>query len=189
MVITEPVPLLVQRHQKYLVSLQVTQDFRAVVGIAYGVAQFTAKAFLRSGFIEECLDFRRQAINHFFQQIVAYQAFAAVQALRQGALIPRFGGRQQPETQAGDPAFTAPDQIIQRLAAQRTAVAIQHRQGFGVGQAQVLLMQLQQVPRQTQARQVPVGALATGNQHQQAIGQMIEEKLQTAIKHRALGQW
>ena len=51
-----------------------------------------------------------------------------------------------------------------------------------------LLMQFQQVPRQAQARQVPVGALPAGNKDHKAIGQMIEKKLQAAIKHRSLGQ-
>jgi hypothetical protein len=36
---------------------------------------------------------------------------------------------------------------------------------------------------------MPVRALATGDQHQQAIGQMIEEKLQAAVEHRPWARW
>jgi hypothetical protein len=57
-----------------------------------------------------------------------------------------------------------------------------------VRQAQVLLVQFEQLPRQAQTGQVPVRPLAAGHQHQQAIGQVIEEKLQAAVQHRALGQ-
>ncbi|MNK92022.1 hypothetical protein D3C87_1121400 [compost metagenome] len=35
---------------------------------------------------------------------------------------------------------------------------------------------------------MPVGTLATGDHHQQAIGEMIEEKLQATVQHRPLGQ-
>ncbi|MNP58907.1 hypothetical protein D3C76_1538640 [compost metagenome] len=35
---------------------------------------------------------------------------------------------------------------------------------------------------------MPVRALATGDHHQQAIGKMIEEKLQATVQHRPLGQ-
>ena len=131
---------------------------------------------------------RRQAVDDFFEQVIANQPFATVQALRQGALTAGFGGRQQPEAQAGDPALATTDQVFQRLTAQCIAVSIQHRQGFVMGQAQVLLMQFQQVSRQTQACQVPVRTLPAGDQHHQAIRQMIEKKLQAAIQHRALGQ-
>ena len=65
---------------------------------------------------------------------------------------------------------------------------VEQGQGFVVGQAQVLFIQLEQLPRQAQPRQMPVRALATGDHDQQAVGQMIEEKLQAAIKHRPLGQ-
>ncbi|MNI91777.1 hypothetical protein D3C73_1494880 [compost metagenome] len=49
-------------------------------------------------------------------------------------------------------------------------------------------MQFQQLARQAQSRQVPVGTLAAGDHHQQAVGQVIEEKLQAAIEYGALGQ-
>ncbi|MCY1178873.1 hypothetical protein D9M73_192460 [compost metagenome] len=35
---------------------------------------------------------------------------------------------------------------------------------------------------------MPVWTLSTGDHHQQAIGKVIEEKLQAAIEHRPLGQ-
>ena len=38
MVIAVPVPLLIQRHQEHLMSLQIAQDFCAVMGLADGVA-------------------------------------------------------------------------------------------------------------------------------------------------------
>ena len=118
MVITVPMALLVQRHQEYLVGLQVAQDFAAVVGFAHGVAQFAAKALLGRGVVEKRLDFGWQAVDDFFEQVIADQPFPAVQALGQGAFAAGFGGRQQPETQAGHPAFTASDQVIQGFAAQ-----------------------------------------------------------------------
>ncbi|MNF68813.1 hypothetical protein D3C84_506790 [compost metagenome] len=65
---------------------------------------------------------------------------------------------------------------------------VKQGQGFVVGQAQVLFMQFEQLARQAQTRQMPVRTLATGHHDQQAIGQVIEEKLQTAIKYRPLGQ-
>ncbi len=67
-------------------------------------------------------------------------------------------------------------------------MAVEQSQGFVVGQAQVLFVQLKQLPRQAQTRQMPVRALTTGDHHQQAIGQMIEEELQAPVQHRPLGE-
>ncbi len=67
-------------------------------------------------------------------------------------------------------------------------MAVEQGQGFVVGQAQILFVQLKQLPRQAQTRQMPVRTLTAGDHHQQAIGQMIEEKLQATIQHRPLGE-
>ena len=61
---------------------QKPQDFGAVVGFTHRVAQFAAKAFLRRGVVEKCLDLGGQAIDDFLQQIVANQPLPAVQRLR-----------------------------------------------------------------------------------------------------------
>ncbi|MCY1433352.1 hypothetical protein D9M71_493790 [compost metagenome] len=66
-----------------------------------------------------------------------------MQRLGQCPLGACLGGGQQPEAQPGNPAFAALDQAFQRLATQGTAVPIEQAQGFIVGQAQILLMQLQ----------------------------------------------
>jgi len=113
MVITVPMPLVVQWHQKHLVRLQVTQDFGTVVGFTHRVAEFAAKSILRGGVVQKRLHVGRQAVDDFFQQVIADEPFAAVQALRQGAVATGFRGGQQPETQAGDPAFAAADQVIE----------------------------------------------------------------------------
>ncbi len=118
MVIAVPVTVLVQRHQKHLMGEEKAQDLGAVMGFADGVAELAAKAFLRSGFVEKRLHFGRQAIDDFFEQIIAYQPFAAVQCLRQRGIVARLGHRQQPEAQTGDPAFAALDQAFQCFAAQ-----------------------------------------------------------------------
>ena len=118
MVITVPVALIVQRHQEHLMGLQVAQDFRAVMGLAHGVAQLAAKTLLGGRVVKEGLDFRRQAVDHLFQQIVTHQPFPTMQALGQVGLVAGFGGRQQPEAQAGHPAFAATDQVVQGFTAQ-----------------------------------------------------------------------
>jgi hypothetical protein len=89
-----------------------------------------------------------------------------------------------PETQPGHPAVAALDQVVQRLAAQAGGLATNHRQRFIGGQAQVLLVEFDQLPRQAQARQVPVWPLAAGDQQHQAGRQVIEEELQAAVEHR-----
>ena len=94
MVITVPMPLLVKRHQEYLVRLQVTQDFGTVVGFTHRIAEFAAKSVLRGGVVQKRLHFGRQAVDDLFQQVIADQPFAAVQALRQGAVAAGLGGGQ-----------------------------------------------------------------------------------------------
>ncbi|MNE16452.1 hypothetical protein D3C80_1093960 [compost metagenome] len=188
MVIAVPAPMFVQRHQEYLMRLQVRDDLGAVVALTQGIAQLAAEALLARGIVEEALNFGRQNIDHFFEQVIADQALAAMQGLGQRTVGARLAGRQLPETQPGNPAVTALDQIIQGLAAQTGALLAQHRQRLVGGQAQVLFVEFEQLARQTQARQVPVRAQATGDQQHQPRRQVIEEKLQAAIKYRALGQ-
>ncbi len=55
-------------------------------------------------------------------------------------------------------------------------------------EAQVLFVDFQQLPRQTQTCQMPVRALAAGHHDHQPGRQMIEKELQAAIKYRPLGQ-
>ncbi|MNL11434.1 hypothetical protein D3C87_1322700 [compost metagenome] len=141
-----PVAMFVQRHQEHLVGSQKAQDLGTVMGITNSVAQLAAKTFLGRGVIKECLHLGGQAIDHLFQQIIADQPFPAVKRLGQCTLRSGFGRRQQPETQTGYPAFTALDQVLQRFTAQGTTVPIEQAQGFIVGQAQVLFMQLKQLP-------------------------------------------
>ena len=95
---------------------------------------------------------------------------------------------QQPQAQAGDPAFTALDEVVQGVVVELGAAGRDQLRGFLDGQAQVLFGELQQLPRQAQAREVPVRPLAAGDQHDQAGGLVIEEELQAAVEHRALGQ-
>lgn len=134
--------MLVQWHQEHLVGKQEAQDLPAVMGVANGVAQFAAKAFLGCRVVEERLDLGRQAIDDFFEQIIADQPFPAVQRLRQRAIGACLRGGQQPEAQPRDPAFAALDQVFQCLTAQGAAVPVEQAQGFVVGQAQILFMQL-----------------------------------------------
>ncbi|MNE90495.1 hypothetical protein D3C80_1880130 [compost metagenome] len=49
-------------------------------------------------------------------------------------------------------------------------------------------MQFEQLARQPQTGQMPVWTLSTGDHDEQAIGQMVEEKLQATIEYRALRQ-
>ena len=118
MVVAEPVPLLVERHQEHLVGQQVTQDLGTVVGFAHRVAQFAAKALLGRGVVEKGLDLGGQAIDDFFEQVVADQAFTAVQGRWQCRAIASFRGREQPEAQPRHPTFATLDQAFQRLAPQ-----------------------------------------------------------------------
>ncbi|MNJ15506.1 hypothetical protein D3C77_97540 [compost metagenome] len=180
--------MLVQRHQEHLVRLQVTNDLGAVMAFAQGITQLAAEALLAGGVVQKALDFGWQDVDHLFEQVVANQSFTAMQCLGQCAVGPRFAGRQLPEAQAGHPAIAALDQVVQRLAAQGRGLLTEHRQRLVRGQAQVLFVELQQLARQAQAGQVPVRALAAGDQQHQARRQVIEKKLQAAIKHRALGQ-
>ncbi|MNF68814.1 hypothetical protein D3C84_506800 [compost metagenome] len=116
-VIAIPVAMFVQWHQKHLMGQQKAQDLGTVMGLAHRVTQLAAKAFLRSRVVEKRLHFGRQAIDDFFEQVVTNQALATVQRLRQRTAAPRFGGRQQPESQPRDPAFAARNQALQRFAA------------------------------------------------------------------------
>ncbi|MNL20043.1 hypothetical protein D3C87_1412740 [compost metagenome] len=88
------------------------------MGVANGVAQLTAETFLRGGVVEKSLDLGRQAIDDFLKQIIANQPFPTVQRLGQCAVCAGLGRGQQPEPQAGDPAFAALDEVFHRLAAQ-----------------------------------------------------------------------
>ncbi|MNK92023.1 hypothetical protein D3C87_1121410 [compost metagenome] len=140
MVVTIPMAMFVQRHQEHLVGEQEAQYFAAVMGVANGVAQFAAKAFLGRRVIEERLDLGGQAIDDLFEQVIADQPFPAVQGLRQRAVGTRLRGGQQPETQPRDPTFAALDQVFQCFTAQGTAVPVEQAQGLVVGQAQILFM-------------------------------------------------
>ena len=82
MVIAKPFALLIQRHQKDLMRLQVTENRSAVMGIAQGIAQLGAKALLAGCFIEKGLHVRRLALNHLLQQVVVNQPIAALHMRR-----------------------------------------------------------------------------------------------------------
>ncbi|MNE21231.1 hypothetical protein D3C80_1143820 [compost metagenome] len=97
MMITIPMTMLVQRHQEHLVGKQEAQDLPAVMGVANGIAQFAAETLLGRRVIEERLDLGGQAIDDFFEQIIADQPFPAMQRLRQRAIGARLRSRQQPE--------------------------------------------------------------------------------------------
>ena len=118
MVITVPVPLLVQRYKEHLMGQQVAQDFGAVVGFAHAIAQFTAKALQGRGIEQKGLYFYRQAVDDLLEQVITDEPFTAVQALRQSLFIARFGSGQQPEAQARHPAFATTNQVIQGFTAQ-----------------------------------------------------------------------
>ncbi|MNJ63144.1 hypothetical protein D3C77_590220 [compost metagenome] len=49
--ITEPAPVLVQRHQEHLVCLQVSKDLGTVMAFAQGVTELGAKALLAGGVV------------------------------------------------------------------------------------------------------------------------------------------
>jgi hypothetical protein len=187
-VIAEPAALLIQRHQEYLVPLQVLQDCRAVMGIAQGIAEFGAESLEARGLLQEGLDLGGLLVDHLFQQVIADQLFGAAQRHFAAQLGQAIGVRQQPQAQPGDPAFAALDQALDDLFVETRAAGGNQRSGFLAGQAQVVLGEFEQLPGQAQTRQVPVRALAAGDQQQQAIGQVIEEELQAAVEHRALGQ-
>ncbi|MNH06873.1 hypothetical protein D3C79_662520 [compost metagenome] len=187
-VIAEPAAVLVQRYQEYLVRLQVTEDGGAVMAVAQGVAQGRAETLLTGGVVKKGLHIGGQDLDDLFQQVVADQALAAMQRLGQGMLVARLAGGQLPEAQPRHPAVAALDQVVQGLATQAGRLPANHRQGLFGRQAQVLLVELGQLPRQAQPRQVPIRALAAGDQQHQAGGQMIEEELQATVEHRALGQ-
>lgn len=111
-VITKPAALLVQRYQKHLMRLQITEHLDTVMAVARGVAQLGAKTLQARGVIEKCLNIGRQAVDHFLKQVFANQHFTAAQRLRQGTFIAGFSGRQQPEAQPGHPAFAAQNQAL-----------------------------------------------------------------------------
>lgn len=112
MVIAEPQPMLIQRHQEHLVGLQVAQDLGTVVPLAQGIAQFGAETLLAGGVVEKRLHRRRQDLDHLFEQIIANQSLAAMQCLGQGVVIAGFAGRQLPEAQPSHPAVAALDQVV-----------------------------------------------------------------------------
>ncbi|MNO70293.1 hypothetical protein D3C76_611710 [compost metagenome] len=188
MVIAEPLALFVQRHEEHLVLLQVLEDRGAVVGIAQGVAQLGGEAFEACGLAEKLLYLGRQLVDHFLQQIIADQFFRTVQR-DPAATGQRFTGMgEQPQAQPGDPALTAFDQDFQRLLVHPRAVQGDQFGGFLGIQPQVLFVEFEQLPRQAQARQMPVRPTATGHQQHHAVRQVVEEELQAAVEHRALGQ-
>lgn len=150
--------------------LQEAQDCRTVVAAPHGIAQRGAKALLAGRIVQKGLHVGGQHVDDFFKQVVADQAFAAMQGLGQGLFVSALAGRQLPEAQAGHPAVAALDQIVQGLAPQAGGLAADYRQRLFGGKAQVLLVEFDQLPRQAQARQVPVRALAAGDQQHQAGG-------------------
>ena len=168
--------------------LQVAQDGGAVMGVPEGITQFGGKALEARGLGQEYLDFRRLLVDHFFQQVVTDQLLGAMhgQVRHVGRQFVAVG--QQPQAQAGDPAFAALDQVVQGIVVELRAVGGDQLGGFLHGQAQVLLGELQQLPRQAQARQVPVRTLTAGDQYDQAGGLVIEQELQATVEHCALGQ-
>ncbi|MNN18460.1 hypothetical protein D3C81_1316680 [compost metagenome] len=85
--VTKPVAVFVQGHQKHLMSLQKAQDVGAVLAVTQGIAERRAEALLARRVEEKSLYVRRQDFDDFFQQVVAYQPFAAVQGVGQGMLI------------------------------------------------------------------------------------------------------
>lgn len=95
---------------------------------------------------------------------------------------------QQPQAQAGGPAFAARQQVFEAGALQLDTLGLEQCSALRLGQAQVLLVEFHQLPRQAQARQVPVRALAAGHQQHQAGGQVVEDELQAAVEHGTLGQ-
>ncbi|KPZ00620.1 Uncharacterized protein ALO43_05488 [Pseudomonas tremae] len=187
-VIAKPVALLVQRHEKHLMRLQVAQYFAAVMGVPRRIAQLGAKTLQTGSVVQKSLNIGWQAVDHFFKQVLANQYLTATQRLRQGAFVVSFGSCQQPESQTGHPAFAALNEALQRLAVQRTTWPGQHGNGLRMGQAQVLFIDFKQLPGQTQTCKVPLRTLPTGDHHNQADRQVVEEELQTAVKHRALSQ-
>ncbi|CRQ88701.1 hypothetical protein PAERUG_E16_London_17_VIM_2_04_14_03229 [Pseudomonas aeruginosa] len=185
-VVAEPLAVFVQRHEEDLVLLQVVEDRRAVAGLAHGIAELGAEALEARGLGEERLDLGRLPLDHLLQQVVADQFVGAVYP---GAdLLLWIAARQQPEAQPGDPAFAALEQRVQRVLVEFEAAGGHQRPALLGGQAQVLFAEFEQLPRQAQARQVPVRPLPAGDQQHQALGQVIEEELQATVEHRALGQ-
>ena len=69
-----------------------------------------------------------------------------MQGLGQGVVVTGLAGRQLPETQAGDPAIAALDQVVEGLATQTGGLATDHRQRFVWREAQILLVELDQLP-------------------------------------------
>ena len=141
-VVTEPVALLVQRHQKHLMRLQVLEHGGTVMAIAHRIAQFGTEAIEAGGVIEKGLQLGRLALDHLFQQVIADHALGAVQTTL------AFGGGEQPQAQASGPALAALQQVVQRLARQLGPLLGKQFTGLVEGQAQILLLQLQQLPRQ-----------------------------------------
>ncbi len=146
-VVTEPTTALVQRHQKHLMRLQKTQNVGAVMALAQGIAEFTAEPLLTGRIVEERLDLTGQAVDHLFKQVITNQPLPAMQGLGQGVVGTGFAGCQQPESQAGDPAVAALDQVVQGLTTQGCRVLYEHRMGFIRRQAQVLFVELTQLAR------------------------------------------
>ena len=55
MVVAEPVPMLVQRHQEHLMRLQEAQDGGTVVAATQRIAKWSAESLLAGGFVQEGL--------------------------------------------------------------------------------------------------------------------------------------
>ena len=67
MVVTEPLPALVQRHQKQLVAKQIVDMPSAVMALPHGITQCGTETLQQGGFIEKALQIRWQALDHFLQ--------------------------------------------------------------------------------------------------------------------------
>ena len=138
--------MLVQRHQEHLMRLQEAQDRGTVVAAPQRIAKRGAETLLAGGFVQEGLHVHGQHVDDFFEQVVADQALAAMQRLGQGLLVSAVAGRQLPEAQPGHPAVAALNKVVQGLTAQARGLAANHCQRLIRGEAQVLLVELDQLP-------------------------------------------
>ena len=187
-VVAEPAALVVQRHQEDLVRLEVFENRGAVRLFAQRIAQLGAEALETGSLVEEGLYRRRLAVDHFLEQVIVDQSVGARRGQWIGIRPGRVLAGQQPQAQAGDPAFATLQQQVAFLVAQLGALPSHQRAGFLGAQAQILHLQFQQLAVQAQPRQVPGGPLATGDQQAHAGRQVVEDELQAVVEHRALRQ-
>ena len=166
MVIAEPLPVLVQRHDEQVVPLQHGQDLRGVGHPADRRAERGAEPAQHRRADQELLDFRRLPGEHLFGQEVTDEPVVPGELADELVRRRMTAQRQRGQVHAGRPAFRPRHQIRQIRTIQLNARyrVHQHRHVRG-GQAQLVGPDIEQLAGRAQAAQ-PQRRIGPGGQHQ-----------------------